>query len=109
VPVATNTGWNPRHPETGSPDQIVSMMGWTRFFPATQADGTRAADPRRSLAERYGSKEEFLELVRQEAEKLAAARYIVAEDIELLVGNAAQRYDAALAAVSSPVGQAVSG
>ena len=37
VPVATNTGWNTRHPETGSPELIISMMGQTRFFPKTAA------------------------------------------------------------------------
>jgi hypothetical protein len=31
-----------------------------------------------------------------EAEKLVADRYLLAEDIELVVANAADRYDAAL-------------
>ena len=44
------------------------------------------------------SKDEFLKSVRHEATQLAAKRYIVDEDIDLLVENAAQRYDAAMMA-----------
>ena len=53
-------------------------------------------DPRLSIAERYPTKDEFLKLVRHEATQLAAKRYIVDEDVELLVENASQRYDAAI-------------
>jgi hypothetical protein len=74
------------------------MMGWTKFFPATAEQRAKTGDPRPSLAERYAGKDEYLALVRDEAGRLAAQRYIVADDIELIVANASARYDAAMAA-----------
>jgi hypothetical protein len=98
VPVGTNTGWNPRHPETGAPEQIISMMGFTRFFPATRADQERAGDPRTPIEERYPSKEAYLARVRGEAMELVSKRYMLAEDLDVVLENASVRYDAALEA-----------
>ena len=41
VPVGTHTGWNLRHPDTGSPEQLISMQGSTHWFPATEAQRER--------------------------------------------------------------------
>jgi hypothetical protein len=96
VPVATHTGWNPRHPDTGAPEQIIAMMGTTRFFAPTTDARARTNDPRPSLAERYASRDEYLSRVREAAQKLADDRYVLDEDVDLLVKNAAERYDYAL-------------
>ena len=96
VPVGTHTGWNPRHPETGSPDQILSMMGFTRFFAPTAAQRQQTGDPRPSLQERYAGRDEYLSRVREEALKLAAQRYVVEEDIPVIEAAAAERYDEAV-------------
>jgi hypothetical protein len=101
VPVGTHTGWNLRHPSSGSPDHQIPMQGFSRFFAATRAQRLAAHDPRLSLEERYRSKEEYLARVRQAAEALVAERYVLAEDVEILVANAAARWDAALAATGS--------
>ena len=98
VPVGTHTGWNPRAPETGSPEQVVSMNGTTSFFPVTRSDRERTADPRLSIEERYAGRDDYLRRVRAVAEQLAADRYALEEDVELMVANAAERYDAAVAA-----------
>jgi hypothetical protein len=98
VPVATNTGWNPRHPDTGAPELIISMMGQTRFFPATAAQRRAKNDPRASLEERYTGKDAYLQAVRQAAERLVEQRYVLAEDVPMLLDNASSRWDAALAA-----------
>jgi len=103
VPVATHTGWNPRHPDTGAPDLIIAMMGTTRFFPATAADRERTGDPRLSIEERYGGMDAYLALVRQAAEKLAEQRYILQEDVDLVVRSAGERYEAAMSASRSSV------
>jgi hypothetical protein len=96
VPVATHAGWNPRHPETGSPENIIQMMGSTRYFAATRDERERDADPRPSLAERYASRSEFIARVRQEAQRLVAERFLLPGDVEIVVDNAGQRYDAAI-------------
>jgi hypothetical protein len=97
VPLATYTGWNPRHPETGGPGQIIDMLGSTLPFAAT-ADERRLAsgvvDPRPSIAERYRDRDDYLTRVRVAAEALAEQRYVLPEDVELLVRQAGERYDA---------------
>jgi hypothetical protein len=94
VPVASYTAWNPRHPETGGEGQILNMLGSTLPFPATAAERARSGDPRRSIEERYRDRDEYLARVRAAAEELAGQRYILDEDIDLAVNNAAARYDA---------------
>jgi hypothetical protein len=98
VPVATNLGWNLRHPEVGSPEQILPMIGSSYFFPRTRAEREQTGDPRPSIEERYSSKEQYLDRVREEARELAAQRYILEGDIDILIENAAARYDAAVGA-----------
>jgi hypothetical protein len=95
VPVATMTGWNPRHPDTGAPDLIVPMQGSTFYFAATQAEREEADDPRPSIEERYPSRDAYLARVREAACELERQRYVLAEDIDLIVANAAERYDEA--------------
>jgi hypothetical protein len=101
VPVATHLPWNPRHPETGAPEQIVPMQGSSHFFAATRAEREAARDPRPSLEERYNSREAYLDRVRAAANKLVDEGYVLAEDIEIVVRACARRYDAVVEASSS--------
>jgi hypothetical protein len=94
VPVATYTGWNPRAPETGGAGQINLMQGSTFPFAATRAERERRGDPRPSIEERYRDRDEYLGLVRAAAEALVEQRYMLAEDVELAVDLAGERYDA---------------
>lgn len=97
VPIGTHAGWNPRDPVTGAPDQIVPMDGMTLLFPATEAERTASGDPRRSIESRYGSREDYEARVRAAGERLCAERYLLVEDLGLVVANALERYDAAVA------------
>ncbi len=96
VPLATHAGWNPRHPGTGGAGQIMPMMGSTLPLAATRAERDASGDPRPSIEERYPSREAYLEQVRSEAEALAADRYLIPEDVEVVMQNAATRWDAIL-------------
>lgn len=96
APLATHTGWNPRDPETGAPEQIMPMQGMSLFFARTSDERAAARDPRRSIAERYTSRDAYLEQVRDAARTLATEGYILEEDIDLCVSDAATRYDAAM-------------
>jgi hypothetical protein len=96
-PVATHAGWNVRHPETGAPDQIVPMQGFTRWFPVTSSDREATNDIRPAINERYESREKYAELVRQDTEALAGAGYVLEQDVELVAQNAIDRYDTAIA------------
>ena len=94
IPVATHAGFNPRHPDSGGEGQILEYLGST--VPLAPDTGARAktADPRPSLAERYVSRDAYLTAVREAAELLADARYLLPADIELCVALARDRLGA---------------
>jgi hypothetical protein len=93
APLATFTGWNPRHPEQGAPGDLMSMMGSTLPFPLTRAERERAGDPRPSIAERYHSRAAYLERMREAAQKLVASRHVLAEDVDAIVERAGGLWD----------------
>ena len=93
TPLATLTGWNTRHPETGGAGDLMSMNGSTLPFALTRADRERTGDPRLSIAERYASKVAYLERVREATRKLIAERYALAEDLEAVLDRAGRLWD----------------
>jgi len=93
VPTATHAGWVPRHPEMGGAGQVLDMMGSTLPFAATASERQARNDSRPSLAERYQDRDDFLSQARTEAQKLAQQRYILEEDVDLVVELVAERYD----------------
>ncbi|HZQ38331.1 MAG TPA: alpha/beta hydrolase domain-containing protein, partial [Dehalococcoidia bacterium] len=94
VPVAAYTGWNVRDAAIGGAGQLVLMAGSTLPFAATVAERQRRGDPRPAIAERYRDREDYAARARAAAEQLAAQRYLLADDIDLVVENALARYDA---------------
>ena len=74
------------------------MTGTTSFFAATRTERERSGDSRPSIEEGYSGRGDYLAKIRAVAERLAVDRYALEEDIELMVSNAAERYDAAMAA-----------
>lgn len=94
VPVATYTGWNPRAPEVGGEGQILPMQGSTVPFPATRAERERSGDPRRSIEERYRDRADYEARAREAAADLVQQGYVLAEDVEVVMGTALARYDA---------------
>lgn len=93
VPLATFTGWNPRHPDQGAPGDIMSMMGSTLPFCRTADERVRRGDPRPSVAERYASRDAYLARVRAACAELCALRHMLAEDMEAVVARAGRQYD----------------
>jgi hypothetical protein len=93
VPLASHTGWNPRHPDSGGSGQIVDMLGSTLPFPATAEARIRSGDPRRSIEERYRDRDDYLTQVRAAAEALVGQRFLLAEDVDVVIAQAAERYD----------------
>ena len=93
VPLATFTGWNPRHPEQGAPGDLMAMMGSTLPFACTRAERIRSGDPRPSIEERYAGRADYLTRVRREAEAMVAARQLLAEDVGAVVERAGALWD----------------
>ena len=93
VPLATFTGWNPRHPDQGAPGDLMSMMGSTLPFAVTKAAREASGDPRPSIEERYASRAGYLARVREAAARLVAQRHMLAEDVEAVVERAGRLWD----------------
>lgn len=92
VPIGTHTGFNPRHPEIGSPDQLIAMQGFSQFFARTDAE-RRHRDTRRSIADRFDSREDYLLAVSEAVHALVADGWVVSTDVAVMVEDAASRWD----------------
>ena len=97
VPVGTHTGWNLRHPDTGAPEQLMSMQGSSHWFPATASQRNKSGDPRLSIEERYTDRDAYGALVQAAAQQLASDGYLLMDDVDLVVKSCLERYDAATA------------
>lgn len=93
VPLGSHTGWNPRDPATGGVGQLVDMQGSTLPFAGTAGERRRLSDPRPAIAERYPDRKDYLARVRGAADDLVRRRYVLADDVDLVVALAAARYD----------------
>jgi hypothetical protein len=101
VPLATYTGWNLRHPQIGAPDRLLSLMGSTIPFPATEGERAAKGDPRRSIEEHYPAKAAYLDQVNHAAQRLIDLGYLLAEDLERILAQSARRWDLLAAAPES--------
>jgi hypothetical protein len=93
VPLGSHTGWNLRHASIGGDAQRLVFAGSTIPFPRTRRERDASGDPRRSIEERYRSRDDYLARVRGAAVALAAQRYLLEEDIDLTVALAARAWD----------------
>ena len=94
VPVATHTGFNPRHATTGGGTQLLEYLGSTLPFAPTAAERQRLGDPRLSIDERYRNRDDYLARVREAADTLVTQQLLLEEDVSLCLEIAAERYDA---------------
>jgi hypothetical protein len=58
-----------------------------------RADGERTNDPRRSIAERYRDREQYLGLISKAANELVERGYLLKEDVSRIVEQTATRWD----------------
>jgi hypothetical protein len=95
VPLATYTGWNLRDPSIGAPDQRVAFEVSSIGFPKTSADRERTHDPRKSIAERYASREEYLQRYAHAVDELVKQRWVLPVDRAPLEQRGQQEWDVA--------------
>lgn len=93
VPVATHAGFNPRHPETGAPGQIIEYSGSSIPFARTEAERAANDDRRSSIEARYEGRGDYLRQIQAAAQELVAKRHLLAEDVDVCVEIAAERWD----------------
>ncbi len=96
VPLATYTGWNPRKPGYGAPDQCGST-GSTLPFAATADARKVTGDARPSIAERYSSEDDYVNKVRAAAVALVKQRLLLPEDVDFYVKQAQKAWPQASA------------
>ena len=92
-PLAAHTGWNLRHPDIGGAAQPLMFAGGTLPFSSDLESRMSSSDPRPSISERYASKDDYLARVRSAADSLVIERYLLDQDVETCVAQAAKFWD----------------
>jgi hypothetical protein len=82
VPLATYTGWNLRSPKIGGADQLFSMQGSWVPFPLGKAQRAAKHDPRMSVAERYATRDAYMDQVREVARQLVKDGFLLPGDVD---------------------------
>lgn len=96
VPLATYTGWNLRDASIGAPGERVAFEGSYIPFAKTAAEREAAHDPRRSIAERYASRDDYLARFRAAADALVAQHWLLEEDRAALIQRGQDEWEAAM-------------
>ena len=96
VPLATYTAWNLRDPSIGAPDQRVSFEASYIPFPKTAADRQKSGDPRKSIAERYADREDYLTRYTKAVDALVKQRWILPEDRAAFIHRGEQEWAATI-------------
>ena len=95
VPLASYAPWNLRDPSIGAPEQRVSFEASYLPFLKTAADRQKSGDPRKSIAERYTSREDYLARYGRALDELVKQRWILEEDRSALLRRGEQEWDEA--------------
>jgi len=92
VPLATYTSWNLRDPSIGAPDQRVSFEASYLPFPKTAAERQKTGDPRKSIAERYADRDDYMARYKNAVDELVKQRWILPEDRDALIHRGEQEW-----------------
>lgn len=71
------------------------MQGSYIPLPRTRADRERSGDPRRSIEERYESRDHYLRLVTEASKDLIREHYLLEEDLPAILERAGRHWDLA--------------
>jgi hypothetical protein len=85
VPLATYTGWNLRRRDAGAEGALASLMGSYIPLPKTKEERRASGDPRQSIAERYGSFEEYKKRYADACADLVKRRCLLPDEAERLI------------------------
>lgn len=84
-PLAYHSGWNPRSPAIGAPDEIAIFAGFSIFFPKAK------------ILARYQNEETYLKQAGTCIDGLIQERFVLQQDREWMMNIAGSRYRAAIA------------
>jgi hypothetical protein len=94
VPLGTYTGWNVAQPQLRDLQYLAGLIGSFDPFPLTREDRVRSGDSRRSIAERYSGRDDYIRQVRRAADDLVRQRFMLAADVPAAVQHAEDIWDA---------------
>ncbi|MSP40230.1 MAG: hypothetical protein EXR70_17210 [Deltaproteobacteria bacterium] len=89
VPVATHAGWNLRA-KGFMEDQLCYLNGMHVPFTKTKEEREKSGDPRLSIEERYKDQADYVQRISQAARNLVDERFLLQEDAERLIVEAAK-------------------
>jgi Alpha/beta hydrolase domain len=95
VPLGTYASWNLRDPSIGAPDQRLPFETSYIPFPKTAADRQKTADPRKSIAERYSDRNDYMTKYTRAVDELIKERWILQEDRSAFLQRAEQEWQEA--------------
>lgn len=85
--LATFTGWNFRSAAIGGTAQLVNLLGSALPLASTKAARDAAADPRRSIDERYPAKGAYTAVATDTAEALVKGGYLLRDDVAAVMAR----------------------
>ena len=91
APLGTYTGWNVQLPEFRELHYLAGLLG--SFAPFARTTAVRAGDARRSVAERYPGRQDYLNQVEHAARELVRERLMLAADVPAVLQRAAIMWD----------------
>ena len=89
VPLATHAGWNLRA-KGFMEDQLCYLNGMHVPFAKTKEEREKSGDPRLSIEERYKDQADYVQRVSHAARALVDERFLLQEDAERLIAEAAK-------------------
>jgi Alpha/beta hydrolase domain len=95
VPLGTYAGWNLRDPLIGAPGQRVAFEASYIPFAKTANERRKAHDPRKSIEERYGSREDYLDRFANALDDLIEQHWVLPEDRAALMLRGRQAWEEA--------------
>jgi hypothetical protein len=94
VPLGTYTGWNIALPQMTDLHYLAGLLGSFEAFPLTKKDREKTGDSRRSIAERYAGRDDYLQRAELAVEDLVRQRFMLAADLPQALDWARQIWDA---------------
>jgi hypothetical protein len=88
VPLGTHTGWNVSTFPLSGYRYLAGLVGSFQPFARTRIERAQSGDQRRSIEERYSSKQDYLDRVRRAATDLVRERFLLKSDVQSVVERA---------------------
>ena len=95
IPHEAVTATHLRDSSIGAPDQRVSFEASYLPFPKTAAERQKTGDPRKSIAERYTNRDDYMTHYRNAVEDLVKQHWVLPEDREELLHRGEREWEEA--------------